>query len=53
MVILMHAHAIGAAGMRTKYGNDQPNKSNPDDFVEAAERYPEAIFPVCTYRRRR
>lgn len=45
MVILMHAHcAIGAAGMRTKYGNDQPNASNPDDFVEAAKRYPEAIF---------
>lgn len=45
MVILMHAHcAIGAASMRTKYGNVQPNASNPDDFVEAAERYPEAIF---------
>ncbi len=45
MIILMHAHcAIGAAGMRTKYGNVQPGASNPDDFAEAAERYPEAMF---------
>lgn len=45
MIILMHAHCgIGVGGKRTKYGNDQPNASIPEDFVEAAKRYPEAMF---------
>jgi len=45
MIILMHAHCgIGVGGKRTKYGNVQPNASIPEDFVEAAKRYPEAMF---------
>ena len=45
MIILMHSHCgIGVGGKRTKYGNDQPNASIPEDFVEAAKRYPEAMF---------
>ena len=45
MIILMHAHCgLGVGGKRTKYGNIQPNASIPEDFVEAAERYPEAMF---------
>jgi len=45
MIILMHAvTAIGFAGHRTKYGNQQPNASTAEDFVEAAKRYPEAMF---------
>ena len=45
MIILMHAHCgLGVGGKRTKYGNIQPNSSIPEDFAEAAERYPEAMF---------
>jgi len=45
MIILMHAHCgLGVGGKRTKYGNIQPNSSIPEDFAEAARRYPEAIF---------
>lgn len=45
MIILMHTHCgIGVGGYRTKYGNIQPNASTPDDFAEAAKRYPEAVF---------
>jgi len=45
MIILMHAHCgIGVGGKRIKYGNIQPNASIPEDFVEAAKRYPEAMF---------
>ena len=45
MIILMHAHCgLGVGGKRTRYGNIQPNASIPEDFVEAAERYPEAMF---------
>lgn len=45
MIILMHAHCgLGVGGKRTKYGNIQPNSSIPEDFAEAAERYPEALF---------
>jgi|WetSurMetagenome_2_1015567.scaffolds.fasta_scaffold05314_4 uncharacterized protein len=45
MIILMHAHCgIGVGGKRTKYGNIQPNASIPEDFVDAAKRYPEAMF---------
>ena len=45
MIILMHAHCgLGVGGERTKYGNIQPNASIPEDFVEAARMYPEAMF---------
>ena len=45
MIILMHAHCgLGVGGKRTKYGNIQPNSSIPEDFAEAAQRYPEAMF---------
>lgn len=45
MIILMHSHCgLGVGGQRTKYGNIQPNSSTPDDFADAATRYPEAIF---------
>jgi predicted TIM-barrel fold metal-dependent hydrolase len=45
MIILMHAHCgLGVGGKRTKYGNIQPNASIPEDFAEAAERYPQAMF---------
>jgi predicted TIM-barrel fold metal-dependent hydrolase len=45
MIILMHAvTAIGFAGHRPKYGNQQPNASTAEDFIEAAKRYPEAMF---------
>ena len=45
MIILMHAHCgIGVGGKRIKYGNIQPNASIPEDFVDAAKRYPEAMF---------
>ena len=41
----MHAHCgLGVGGKRTKYGNIQPNASIPEDFVEAAIKYPEAMF---------
>jgi predicted TIM-barrel fold metal-dependent hydrolase len=45
MIILMHSHCgIGVGGKRTKYGNIQPDASIPEDFAEAAKRYPEAMF---------
>ncbi len=45
MIIMVHAHCgLGVGGHRTKYGNVQPNASIPEDFAEAAERYPEAMF---------
>jgi predicted TIM-barrel fold metal-dependent hydrolase len=45
MIILMHASSsIGFGGQRIKYGNIQPNGSIPEDFIEAAKRYPEAMF---------
>lgn len=45
MIILMHAHCgLGVGGKRTKYGNIQPNSSIPEDFVDAAKRYPEGMF---------
>ncbi len=45
MIILIHSHCgIGVGGQRTKYGHIQENASTPDDFVEAAKRYPEAMF---------
>jgi hypothetical protein len=45
MIILMHAHCgLGVGGKRTKYAIVQPNASIPEDFAEAATRYPEAMF---------
>jgi predicted TIM-barrel fold metal-dependent hydrolase len=45
MIILMHAHCgLGVGGKRPKYGNIQPNASIPEDFAEAAQRYPDAMF---------
>lgn len=45
MIMLIHSHCgIGIGGQRTKYGNIQQNASTPNDFVEAAKRYPEAMF---------
>ena len=45
MIILMHSfYAIGVGGVRTKYGNTQPNVSLPENFIDAAKRYPEAMF---------
>jgi uncharacterized protein len=46
MLILMHANCqLGMAGYRMKYDTHlNPNTSVPEDFVEAAKRYPEAIF---------
>ncbi len=45
MIILVHSHCgLGVGGHRVKYGNIQPNASIPEDFAEAAGRYPEAMF---------
>lgn len=45
MVILMHSYSgLGRGGYRTKYGNLYPNESTPEDFVEVARRYPEALL---------
>ncbi len=45
MIILMHAYSgLGRGGYRTKYGNLFPNESTPEDFVEVAKRYPEALL---------
>jgi predicted TIM-barrel fold metal-dependent hydrolase len=46
LMILMHAEAeLGVGGYRMKYDIDKaPNTSIPDDFVEVAQRYPEAML---------
>jgi predicted TIM-barrel fold metal-dependent hydrolase len=46
LMILMHAEAeLGVGGYRMKYDIDKaPNTSIPDDFVEVARRYPEAML---------
>jgi uncharacterized protein len=46
MIILMHANCqIGMGGYRMKYDTHlNPNTSIPEDFVEIAIRYPEAMF---------
>jgi len=46
MLILMHANCqLGMAGYRMKYDTGlYPNTSLPDDFADAAGRYPEAMF---------
>ena len=41
----MHAFCqIGRGGYRTKYGNDYASESVPEDFVDVARRYPEAML---------
>ena len=46
MIILMHAFCqLGMGGYRMKYDiREAPNTSIPEDFVDAAKRYPEAMF---------
>lgn len=46
MIILMHAECqLGIGGYRMKYDQKvRPNVSIPEDFVDAAKRYPEAMF---------
>ncbi len=46
MIIHMHAYAqLGLGGYRMKYDiGIRPQTSIPDDFVEIAKRYPEAMF---------
>lgn len=46
MIIHMHAHCqLGVAGYRMKYDTGiKPNTSIPEDFVDIATRYPEAMF---------
>ncbi len=46
LLILMHSNCqLGMGGYRMKYDTNQsPNTSIPDDFVEVAGRYPEAMF---------
>ena len=45
MICFMHAYSgLGRGGYKTKYGNLYPNETIPEDMVEAAKRYPEAIF---------
>lgn len=46
MIIHMHAHCqLGVAGYRMKYDTKiRPNTSIPEDFVDIAKRYPEAMF---------
>jgi predicted TIM-barrel fold metal-dependent hydrolase len=46
MILLMHAETtLGIAGYRMKYDKKiKPNASIPEDFVDIAKRYPEAMF---------
>ncbi len=46
LLILMHANCqLGMAGYRMKYDTHlNPNTSLPEDFVEVAKRYPEAML---------
>lgn len=46
MITLMHAEAtLGTGGYRMKYDKKRmPNTSIPEDFVDIAKRYPEAMF---------
>lgn len=46
MIIHMHAHCqLGFGGYRMKYDTkSKPNTSIPGDFVDIAQRYPEAMF---------
>jgi len=46
MIVFLHAECqLGVGGYRMKYDTGKPpNTSVPEDFVDAARRYPEAIF---------
>jgi uncharacterized protein len=46
MIVFLHAECqLGVGGYRMKYDvGKPPNTSIPEDFVDAAKRYPEAIF---------
>lgn len=46
MIIFMHGECqLGVGGYRMKYdANKLPSTSTPEDFVEAAVRYPQAMF---------
>jgi uncharacterized protein len=46
MIVFLHAECqLGVGGYRMKYdAGKPPNTSIPEDFVDAARRYPEAIF---------
>lgn len=46
MIIHMHSHCqLGLGGYRMKYDTGiKPNTSIPEDFVDIAKRYPEAMF---------
>ena len=46
MIVFLHAECqLGVGGYRMKYdAGKPPNTSIPEDFVDAAKRYPEAIF---------
>jgi uncharacterized protein len=46
MIIQMHGECqLGVGGYRMKYDiNERPNASIPEDFVDIAKRYPEAMF---------
>jgi len=46
MIMLMHGFCqLGLGGYRMKYDiGEAPNTSIPEDFVDAAKRYPEAMF---------
>lgn len=46
MIVFFHAECeLGVGGYRMKYDIEQrPNASIPEDFVDIAKRYPEAIF---------
>jgi len=46
MITLMHAEAtLGTGGYRMKYDKKRmPNTSVPEDFIDIAKRYPEAMF---------
>ncbi len=46
MIVFLHAECqLGVGGYRMKYDIKQrPNASIPEDFVDIAKRYPEAIF---------
>lgn len=46
MIIHMHSHCqLGLGGYRMKYDTKiRPNTSIPEDFVDAAKRYPQSMF---------
>ena len=46
MIVFLHAECqLGVGGYRMKYDvGKPPNTSIPEDFVDAARRYPEAVF---------